>query len=195
MTNQTQPTSPQLPATLTEAVDHLLGMLSDWDDLPALPEYDDGAIECLHVSLGPYIRNKLGLWGENQALLQDCGTGHADDAYVVILNALVKRMKAMRSWGAKKGKSSKRWRFRKLKLALFFFLVLLGITFIPRDSSPPGSATCSAPLLLPVTVGCQRSPETSQYRSVQNQPLGLNGAVHPVVGRLASFRQTTSHSG
>ena len=96
MTMPTQP-SPPLPATLAEAVVHLLGLLSDWDDLPALPEFDDGAIECLHVSLGPYIRNSLGLWGENQALLQDCGTQHADDAYVVILDALAERLKAMRS--------------------------------------------------------------------------------------------------
>jgi len=37
---------------------------------------------------------------------------------------------------AKKGKASKRRRFRALKLALFIAVVLLGITFIPREFIP-----------------------------------------------------------
>lgn len=51
------------------------------------------ALENLHVSLGPYIRNQFGLWAGNTELLDDCGTTHADDAYMVILNALVRRLK------------------------------------------------------------------------------------------------------
>ncbi|MCF7853783.1 MAG: hypothetical protein K9N51_03215 [Candidatus Pacebacteria bacterium] len=54
---------------------------------------DDAALESLHVSLGPYIRNRFGLWQGNKALLDDCGTDHADDAYVVILDALVRRLR------------------------------------------------------------------------------------------------------
>ena len=76
------------------AVEKLLDQLSDWDDLPLLAEMDGVALECLHVTLGPYIRNKLGLWQGNEALLEDCGTSHPDDAYVVILDALVQRLRS-----------------------------------------------------------------------------------------------------
>ncbi|MBT5610926.1 MAG: hypothetical protein HOJ57_33620 [Lentisphaerae bacterium] len=83
----------ELPKTVGEAVDQLLDLLSDWDDLPTLSEMDGAALECLHVSLGPFIRNTFGLWGSNQALLDACGVDHADDAYVVILDALARRLR------------------------------------------------------------------------------------------------------
>jgi hypothetical protein len=88
------PGDPALPTTVEGAAEKLLDQLSDWDDLPLLAEMDDVALECLHVTLGPYIRNKLGLWQGNEALLEDCGTSHPDDAYVVILDALVQRLRS-----------------------------------------------------------------------------------------------------
>jgi len=81
-----------LPETVDEAVNQLCEVLSEWDDLPLLPETDDAAHEYLHVSLGAYIRSKFGLWEGNAALIRDCGVKHADDAYIVILDALVKRL-------------------------------------------------------------------------------------------------------
>lgn len=85
--------SQRLPSTVDEAVEHLLGLLYDWDDLPSSPEMDDVAMECLHVSLGPYIRQEFGLWDGNGALLGDCGVDDADDAYVAVLDALTRRLR------------------------------------------------------------------------------------------------------
>ena len=91
-----QPRTPHpdggLPGTIGEAVDRLLDLLSDHDGLPLRPELDAVAIESLHVSLGPYIRREFGLWGRNEALLADCGCDRAEDAYVMILEALAKRL-------------------------------------------------------------------------------------------------------
>ncbi len=61
--------------------------------VPSRPELDVLAIECLHVSLGPYIRRSFGLWGTNKALLADCGCDRAEDAYVMVLEALARRLR------------------------------------------------------------------------------------------------------
>ena len=39
----------------------------------------------LHMSLGQWVRNNLGLWGENTALLAATGESNADDASAVLL--------------------------------------------------------------------------------------------------------------
>lgn len=80
-----------LPQTVDQAVDILMDLLDD--ELPTLAQMDDTALESLHISLGPYIRNQFGLWEGNKSLLDDCGERHPDDAYLVILSALVKRLK------------------------------------------------------------------------------------------------------
>ena len=41
------PVEQGLPETIGEAVELLLDLLSDWDDLPLLGEMDDTALECL----------------------------------------------------------------------------------------------------------------------------------------------------
>ena len=73
----------------------LFEILSD-NDLQQIGDLGDTELEFLHVSLGPYIRNAFGLWGKNPALLQDCGTRHADDAYVVILQGLREKLREER---------------------------------------------------------------------------------------------------
>lgn len=83
------------PSTLADAVDRLMEILAE-EQLEQIVDLGDTELEVLHVSLGPYIRNNFGLWGENPALLADCGTQHADDAYVVILDALVKKLREER---------------------------------------------------------------------------------------------------
>ena len=78
---------------MSGAVGILVDLPSEWEK-PSVPaEMDATAPECLHVSLGPYIRKRHGLWGDNAALLEDCGTEHADEAHAAIMNALVRRLK------------------------------------------------------------------------------------------------------
>jgi hypothetical protein len=82
-----------LPQTLEQAVDRLLDSLE-----PEVARQIAGtAREELigyHFSLGQYIRNAFGLWGENAALLDACGTEDADDAAGVIIEALWTRLRA-----------------------------------------------------------------------------------------------------
>ncbi|MBC8460416.1 MAG: hypothetical protein H8D67_20725 [Deltaproteobacteria bacterium] len=44
----------------------------------------------LHMSLGQGIRNSMGLWGDNKALLKSCGSEdmHPDDASAAIVKFL-----------------------------------------------------------------------------------------------------------
>ena len=91
-------TDARYPSSLTEAVDWLMELLSE-DQLQQVEELGDTELECLHFSLGAYIRNTFGLWGENPALLKDCGREHPDDAYVVILQSLIERLREERGTG------------------------------------------------------------------------------------------------
>lgn len=45
-----------------------------------------------HLSIGAQIRNDYELWGNNQALLDDCKVTSPDEASSVILKALWKRL-------------------------------------------------------------------------------------------------------
>lgn len=93
----------QLPKTIDEAVDYILGELSDEakKELCKVSHPDD-----LHSSLGMSIRDGLGLWGENRELLKECGDKSklyvfygdhirvdADKASLVIIEALLERLK------------------------------------------------------------------------------------------------------
>ncbi len=42
----------------------------------------------LHFGLGLWIRNNLGLWERNESLLESTGAPNADDASLVILEAV-----------------------------------------------------------------------------------------------------------
>ena len=49
----------------------------------------------LHFGLGMWIRNNLGLWNGNGALLQSTGQTDADDASMVIVVAVWDRLREM----------------------------------------------------------------------------------------------------
>lgn len=77
------------PATLDEAVDAIIASLNDDDkkQLLAIPASD---LIRYHHGWGTGIRNELGLWGINGALLADCGSANmeADDASMVVMQAV-----------------------------------------------------------------------------------------------------------
>lgn len=92
----------ELPKTIDEAVEYILGELSDEakEELRKVSHPDD-----LHSSLGMSIRDVLGLWGENRELLKECGDKSklyvfygdhirvdADKASSVIIEALLERL-------------------------------------------------------------------------------------------------------
>ena len=82
----------QWPETVDQAVGVLLGLLPDGEkDKIAAMSQDDLVV--LHLGLGMWIRNNLGLWSENSALLQSAHAQNPDDASVVIIEALWRRLR------------------------------------------------------------------------------------------------------
>jgi hypothetical protein len=81
----------QYPKSIKEAVELLSSELSEKDKqaIGSIPEH---GLSSLHLSLGNYIRNEFGLWGNNEELLKACcpdiSLRNADDASVVIIEAL-----------------------------------------------------------------------------------------------------------
>ena len=57
------------------------------NDLNKIKEIKEDGLWDLHMNLGQGIRNNMGLWGENKALLKSCGSEdmHADDASSAII--------------------------------------------------------------------------------------------------------------
>jgi hypothetical protein len=82
---------PTWPRTLEEAVDYLRSRLPDEDKerLRAMRRED---LVKLHFGWGTGIRNSLGLWKGNSALLESCGTSDADSASWVIIHAVWRRL-------------------------------------------------------------------------------------------------------
>lgn len=80
------------PATVQEAVDVLLADLGPEliDELRATAEED---LINHHMGLGQFIRNVFGLYGDNKALLGNAGADNADDASMVIVEALWRRVR------------------------------------------------------------------------------------------------------
>jgi hypothetical protein len=81
------------PTTVQEAVDYLYTNLHP-DDIDALRKAKRGFLISLHHTLGRWIRNHFGLWQDNQALLDDTGTDHPDDAAMMIIERLWIRCQA-----------------------------------------------------------------------------------------------------
>jgi len=79
------------PKTILEAVDILLHVLPE-AELQVIKTMLEDDLVILHIGLGKWIRNNLGLWQENYELLGDCGAKNPDDASNVIINALQKKL-------------------------------------------------------------------------------------------------------
>ena len=60
------------PKTIEEAVDKLISVISEEDKCTIKATKKEDLIS-FHFSLGMYIRNEFGLWGDNKELLRDCG--------------------------------------------------------------------------------------------------------------------------
>jgi hypothetical protein len=86
--------SRQWPQTIDEAVGVLLVAITEESKIGIMrmPEVD---LASLHFGLGTWIRNEFGLWQGNQALLEATGKGDPDDAALVIIEALWRRLRQL----------------------------------------------------------------------------------------------------
>lgn len=86
----------QWPATMEEAVGVLIAILPETETakMAAMPESD---LIHLHLGLGMWIRNNLGLWQGNDSLMQalrECQPDiHPDDASMLIIEHLWRRLR------------------------------------------------------------------------------------------------------
>ena len=76
----------ELPATVDAAVRLLQGLVPDAEQARIANMTEDELVN-LHFGLGMWIRNNLGLWQGNAALLDAAGEAHADEASGAILRA------------------------------------------------------------------------------------------------------------
>jgi hypothetical protein len=74
------------PTTIEAAVRLLQGLVPENEQLKIAAMAQDELIS-LHFGLGQWVRNHLGLWGANPALLAATGEANADDASDVIVRA------------------------------------------------------------------------------------------------------------
>jgi hypothetical protein len=84
------------PKTVEEAVDRLLRDLKEEDRQRVRDTPEDGLIR-FHHGWGTGIRNAYGLWRGNRELLASCGGGHPDDASMVIIRAVWRRLRGSTS--------------------------------------------------------------------------------------------------
>ena len=82
------------PATAAEAGGVLIATLSD-EEKATISAMAESELIGLHMSLGAWIRNNLGLWSGNRPLLESTGEPNADDASMVILVAVWERLREM----------------------------------------------------------------------------------------------------
>lgn len=84
------------PKTVKQAVDLLAGELSDKDAESLKKMKQEDLIELHLTDFGMRVRNEMGLWGENEALLKACAksgsVADADYASSVIIEALWKKL-------------------------------------------------------------------------------------------------------
>jgi hypothetical protein len=81
-----------LPATLQEAARLLQGLVPEVEQ-SRIAGMKEEALTLLHFGLGQWIRNNLGLWQKESALLAATGESHPDDASAVIITALWHRLR------------------------------------------------------------------------------------------------------
>lgn len=82
----------QWPETVDQAVGVLLGLLPDGEKAKIAAMSQDDLV-ALHLGMGMWIRNNLGLWSENRALLESARAQNPDDASAVIIDALWQRLR------------------------------------------------------------------------------------------------------
>lgn len=75
------------PDSIDKAIDILMVVLSDEQKHEIKNKTKEELIH-YHFSLGLWIRNNFGLWGDNTQLLNELGGGHPDDASHVLLTKL-----------------------------------------------------------------------------------------------------------
>jgi len=77
------------PESIEKAAEILIEAL-DENDLNAIKKMNEDDLLGVHMSLGQGIRNSMGLWGDNKALLKSCGSEemHPDDASSAIVKFL-----------------------------------------------------------------------------------------------------------
>lgn len=88
-------TTKSLPTTIDEAVGVILVMLED-KELNVITQMPFADLFNLHFGLGQWIRNNLGLWQPDSALMKAIQVQtpgiHPDDASTVIIEALWHRL-------------------------------------------------------------------------------------------------------
>jgi hypothetical protein len=81
------------PKTLDEAVTRILSTMPEKDRKIVRDTAEDDLIQ-FHHGWGTGIRNSFGLWRGNKALMEDCKSDHPDDASMVIIFAVWKRLQS-----------------------------------------------------------------------------------------------------
>ena len=84
---------PQLPRTVSEAASLLYIELDEASKTNILYQ-GNRIVPWIHFSYGMYIRNRFGLWGSNPSLIKDCGSLHPDEAWTIILDSLIQRVRS-----------------------------------------------------------------------------------------------------
>jgi hypothetical protein len=90
--------SVNLPKTVDEAVNRLVSEIP-LKDRVTIANMTEGELDSLDSTLGRYIGNAYGLWGENKELVESCrllsGNDdlHEDEAYSVIINELWQKLR------------------------------------------------------------------------------------------------------
>lgn len=85
------------PKTVDEAVNTLEKDMIPADTLDQIRAMPRSDLIKLHFGLGMYIRNKLGLWRGNDALLKSCGDVDPEDCSMQIIERLWDRLQKTRS--------------------------------------------------------------------------------------------------
>ncbi len=77
------------PKSIEKATEILIEAL-DENNLNVIKNMKEDDLWQLHMNLGQGIRNSMGLWGDNKALLKSCGSEemHPDDASSAIVKFL-----------------------------------------------------------------------------------------------------------
>ena len=83
----------ELPATIDGAVRLMLGLVPEVEQAQ-IGYMSEEELPGLHMRLGQWVRNHLGLWGENAALMAATGEENPDDASAVIVRAFWERLRA-----------------------------------------------------------------------------------------------------